>query len=523
MDSITTASSQVKGFLGLFLGSPFKFALTLLGLLLWTAIHRLYFSSISHIPGPKLAAITQLYEIYYDVYLGGKFTLHLESLHKQYGPIIRINPWEIHINDPHFYDEIYTTVRPFNKVFEHISWVNLFTAGLATVPHSLHKMRRSAISPLFSKQQIYILQSEIQDRAAKLCNRFLYEYKSTGKAVSLERAFGCYATDVVTHYTFAREYKYLDFPDFIAPTLETARMFAALIHVIRLFPVFRIISQNMPNRLVAFMVPGLGHFFAFQDDMFRQVTDIISGRNQDHVNVSHKTIFHEVLSSNLPPREKLVPRLADEGMVLVLAGFETTRSVLTNTCFYILNDKEVCRKLKAELAAAWPDIENPPTLQELERLPYLTAIIQEGLRLSLGVSFRLPRTSPTPIQYGSYTIPPGAIFSMCQYFVATNSTIFPSPKTFDPTRWLADPITGEMPLAPDGKLLSRYQVSFSRGTRSCVGMNLAYAELHICLANVFRKCELQLFETTVKDIEFNRDYFLPRAHPDSKGVRALVV
>lgn len=53
-------------------------------------------------------------------------------------------------------------------------------------------------------------------------------------------------------------------------------------------------------------------------------------------------------------------------------------------------------------------------------------------------------------------------------------------------------------------------------------MHLAYAELYIGLANVFRKCDLQLFETTVKDVEIFSEHFLAQAHPDSKGVRVLV-
>jgi hypothetical protein len=57
----------------------------LLILFVGIAVRRLYFSPISHFPGPKLAAITLLYEIYYDVYLGGKFTLHLQALHGKYG------------------------------------------------------------------------------------------------------------------------------------------------------------------------------------------------------------------------------------------------------------------------------------------------------------------------------------------------------------------------------------------------------------------------------------------------------
>lgn len=63
-------------------------------------VYRLYFSPISHIPGPKLAALTLWYEFYYDVIVGGQYTFHIAKLHDKYGPIIRINPYEVHVSDP---------------------------------------------------------------------------------------------------------------------------------------------------------------------------------------------------------------------------------------------------------------------------------------------------------------------------------------------------------------------------------------------------------------------------------------
>lgn len=54
-------------------------------------IYRLYLSPIAKFPGPKLAALTQWYETYYDVYLDGKFTLHFKELHEKYGMLIRPN------------------------------------------------------------------------------------------------------------------------------------------------------------------------------------------------------------------------------------------------------------------------------------------------------------------------------------------------------------------------------------------------------------------------------------------------
>ena len=74
---------------------------------LYGAIYRLYLSPVASFPGPKLAALTFGYEFYYDVIKGGRYTWKISELHKQYGPVIRINPSELHVIDPEFYDELY--------------------------------------------------------------------------------------------------------------------------------------------------------------------------------------------------------------------------------------------------------------------------------------------------------------------------------------------------------------------------------------------------------------------------------
>lgn len=50
-----------------------------------TVIYQLFYSPLSHIPGPKLAACTRLYEFYYDVVLHGRYTFKIAELHEKYG------------------------------------------------------------------------------------------------------------------------------------------------------------------------------------------------------------------------------------------------------------------------------------------------------------------------------------------------------------------------------------------------------------------------------------------------------
>lgn len=70
-------------------------------------VQRLWLSPLAHIPGPRLAALTQYYEFYYDVVLGGQYTFRIIDMHEKYGPIVRINPWEVHVGDPDFFAELY--------------------------------------------------------------------------------------------------------------------------------------------------------------------------------------------------------------------------------------------------------------------------------------------------------------------------------------------------------------------------------------------------------------------------------
>ena len=109
---------------------------------------------------------------------------------------------------------------------------------------------------------------------------------------------------------------------------------------------------------------------------------------------------------------------------------------------------------------------------------------------------------------------------MDSYNVHHNPIIFPDSHTFNPQRWIDDP------------RLEKYMVAFSRGSRACIGINLAYAELFSCVARVFRvyggpgnpgpQGTLELFETGDGDVRMVKDMFIPFVREGSKGVRVMV-
>jgi cytochrome P450 len=180
---------------------------------------------------------------------------------------------------------------------------------------------------------------------------------------------------------------------------------------------------------------------------------------------THPTIFAELLESDLPPVEKSVARLGDEAQLMLGAGIETVGWTLAVTTFHVINNGAIFAKLRAELKEALPTTTTPLSCQKLERLPYLTACIQEGLRLAYAVTSRNPRISPDKVtKYKNWTIPAGIPVSMTVVDVNHDEDVFPDSHSYMPERWLKNPKT------KNGQSLGRYSVPFGKGARSCLGI-----------------------------------------------------
>ena len=241
---------------------------------------------------------------------------------------------------------------------------------------------------------------------------------------------------------------------------------------------------------------------------------VVNGQAENEKTAAHHSIFHELLDSDLPASEKTVPRLIDEALTIVAAGSNTTAHFLKTTSFHILANPSILAKLRAELQGIASNPAELPPLRDLEHKPFLNAVIKEGFRISYGITSRLTRIAPNEdLAFNNYVIPTGTPVGMTSILIHENQTLFPAPKAFKPERWLE----------PGAQRLEKYLVNFSKGTRACLGMNLARAEIFLTLAALFGgRIELELFETDRSDIDVKHDFFNPSARLNSKGARVLV-
>lgn len=231
----------------------------------------------------------------------------------------------------------------------------------------------------------------------------------------------------------------------------------------------------------------------------------------------HRTIFEEIRNDpDLPPQEKTTDRLTDEATILVIAASETPAKTLSLLVFHLLRNPEILAKARQELSALSPPAGEMLSLPQLESLPYLSAIIKEGLRLHGGIVARSQRVAKyETLHCAGFDIPPGTPLSTSSYFMHRNPEIFPQPSRFWPERWLSSK-------AESGRQLDRYLVAWGKGTRSCVGKNLGQAELYLTLAEIIKRFDLALFETDESDVEIGRDWYVMQPEKHSVGVRVLV-
>ncbi|KAK7464376.1 hypothetical protein VKT23_006543 [Stygiomarasmius scandens] len=455
-----------------------------------TALWNLFFHPLASFPGPRLAALSNLYQAYYDVYYRGKFVEHLHDLHARYGPVVRVGPNELHFSSPEAYKDIYHSGSKFVKEKAFYKTMQEEFSSFGTWDPVFHRKRKDTMNPLFSRRAILKLESSIQEKVDRLIQILL----PTREEIDLFCAFRCFSLDVVYDYTFGEDAGAISYPFFRHPIILGTEGIILNNAIGRHLPIIDRIVSCLPSFIQKrFTPPG---FSEVTQTLGSRATEFVERKAKVQQSDERETIFNRIVDVE----DASWKSLFDEGMNLTFAGTDTVANACIAACFYVHSDAEMLKRLREELRNAWPDVNSRVSYEVLEKLPYLTAVIKESLRLSIGVPVGLLReVQPASAQIMGYEIPRGTIVSVSATFMHWNPDVFPDPHKFSPKRWLQD---------RDRKLDS-YLVPFSRGPRQCIGMNLAWCELYLLLGYLFRRVDLKVDGVTHQDMRNIYFSFVP--------------
>ncbi|KAL9089182.1 MAG: hypothetical protein Q9159_002653 [Coniocarpon cinnabarinum] len=327
-------------------------------------LYRLLLSPLAQFPGPKIAAATGWYEFYYDFFCDGVYVYEIEKMHNKYGPIVRVNPHELSIRDASFYDQLYVSahIRRVDNYQPFADGIDFNGSHFLTVSHDLHRRRRKVLEPFFSVQGVRHLETTILHLVQKLEHK-LKETKGSGQVVNLDHAFSAFSGNVMQKVCCEDAYELLDQPYF-APHCFVARV---------------------PPKFLAWLYPSGQEFNRLKEIAKSHILavkkDRKEGSNDSGSSERRVTLFRHVVNSNLDPSDLCEERLSKEAQVLLAAGTASTARTLQFICYYVLSRADVRRHLTAELSELFRHYPHqPPTKAQLEKLPYLNAVVKEGLR-----------------------------------------------------------------------------------------------------------------------------------------------
>ncbi|KAF8878007.1 cytochrome P450 [Gymnopilus junonius] len=404
-----------------------------------------------------------------------------EHWEQEYGPAFRVpggfGSSRIVICDPranaHFYSK-----ETFGYVQTKLSRVfieNLFGRGLLWAEGESHRRQRKALSPAFSNAAIRKLTPVFYDAAYKM--KAIWDSTldaASGEAsVDVQVWMNHISLDSVGIAGFGHDFHALD--GLNSPVVDVFDSFGSgdtsfLSNLVFLLGPVLPVLQNLPTK---------------HNRIFKRLNQTMSG------------IADELLTRNR--KEKGV---GEDKSIIGLLSYETTSISLTWALIELCRKPEKQQKLREELSQF---VGSDPTFDQLSTgLPYLDAVVQEVLRLHPPVTettrvaaeddiipFSIPVTTSSGAQLNSLFVKKGTVVtSPIRYMNRAEVLWGPNAKEFEPERWLEI----------DGLALTRAKeiqghkhiLTFSDGSRTCLGRSFALAEFKAVLSVLIRSYTFEL-------------------------------
>ncbi|KAJ5860070.1 cytochrome P450 [Penicillium soppii] len=329
-----------------------------------------------------------------------------------------------------------------------------------SISHDIHRIVRAPMNPFFSRSGLRRVEYKVVERVRKLCLRLESE-ANTGNPVNFNDAFASLATDVASAIFHEEPSNFLEDEKFNARWWEILRMGLTTVPLLVELPW---IARAITTPVIKLLTERLTNWRIWDDKSRRQIQI-----TRTRPSATAKTRSDRTVMDSLVHDTQVTSILGEKGFVrlsqlIQQAGTHNVSKTLAIIVYFLLRHEDQQEALRRALEPlfAGDAAQAAPSLQQMERVPYLTACIKEGLRLAAGSLNRFPRVSPdAELSFKDWTIPKGTAVSMTPYWIHMDPEVFPDPGSFNPSRWLADPAK----LAT----MHRHFVPFSKGSRACLG------------------------------------------------------
>ncbi|KAL7625368.1 hypothetical protein AAE478_004585 [Parahypoxylon ruwenzoriense] len=472
---------------------------------IWWCIYCLWFHPLAKYPGPKAAAISEIWFVW--AWTTGKYPTILEEAHRKYGDVIRIAPNELSFATLQAHRDIYSTPspragdkkkKPFLKCARFYNNGDVSNIFYEPDPAAHARMRRT-LAPGFTGTAIRD-HEHVVHRYVDMFVRKVGELSAAaggGRGVDVTEAVPWLVFDIMGELTFGESFNAVatGTTHFWISVLADSAHAAILPSFVRRTP---ILVLALPFMLSVSALRNLRKHYAYTLETVRRRLD----RHRHHQHSSPLSSQQEKPRPQDEEDEKdevgddffaLVLRqggtteaqLVSLAQAMVIAGADTGSTVITAALYFVLCASPDClAKLQAEVRALEYE---QLTGAELSRLKYLNAVIEESMRCFPPITFGLPRVCPGETIDGHF-IPAGVSVSAAQWVLNRHPAIWDEPRTFSPERWLRNDDDDDD--SNNNKDATTFP--FSAGPRSCLGIAQAYLEMRVALAKLVHAYDMRV-------------------------------
>ncbi|KAI0169620.1 cytochrome P450 [Hypoxylon sp. FL1284] len=461
--------------------SEILLSVVLAGLIVnWTC--NIWFHPLAKFPGPLLGRASLLFRFLHTS--KGKFHVAVTEAHRKYGPIVRVAPNELSFASVESWKAIYGHPGAGREIAPKGPFYEVFAAGFRSKcvgserDSKKHSAMRKMLNPAFSQRGLLEQEAIITGVVDKFVGIIGDKGGPSSHGINVSKWFEMNSFDILGEMAFGESFHSLDTGDlhfWAAIVLDHLYMITLIDNLRRIGWLANIFGRLIPSSL---LVRNQNSVYSRQQVEKRLA---INDSRNDFV-----SLLVEKVRAGEVGKEEMTAHVS----TLTIAGGETVATTLASlTCFLTKNPGRL-QRLVDEIRTAFKSFDeiNATTAQQL---PYLQAVLNEGLRLFPPASGGAPRVSPGFELHGYY-IPPGTEINVSPWTITHDAKYFSDPWDFKPERWLDADST-------DVKDASR---PFLLGPRDCLGRNFAWMELNLVLAKMLWRYDLELVS---KDIDWLKD------------------
>ncbi|EIW84003.1 high nitrogen upregulated cytochrome P450 monooxygenase 2 [Coniophora puteana RWD-64-598 SS2] len=450
------------------------------------ALYRLSsYHPLASYPGPTMCKLTKFWMAWMSS--DGKQHLYVQSLHNEYGDIVRIGPNEVSIRDVNAINSLVGTAGcPKGPHWDGRMAEQKDTRALIGIrDNAEHTRRRRPWKRAFDTTALADYGIIMERRLRQLLSSF----ERRKQPVDMAERLSCFTFDFMSDMAFGGGSEMIRDGD----VDNTWKLF----------------DSGLPLALVLSHVPWLGQYYVMLPRVGHALKKFRTfcqdrARLRQKEGSQVKDLFHYLIDE--AGVESTPPTFAEvmaDGVLAIVAGADTTATVLSSLFWALSTHPEAYHQLQAEVDRWFPAGSDAWDVGRQAEMPYLNAVINEALRLYPAVMGGSQRgvVDHGGRLVGPYFLPEGTSALIHFYSMHRDPRYFsPKPDAFWPERWLTPEQRSALPSPSGAKCLDKYGyvhntsafLPFSYGPMNCVGKRLAYHEMRAVVTMLVQRFDFRL-------------------------------